>query len=159
VKTGEIRGLIARTRRSAGPHKGQLAITQTGGADVGAGGGLALGVSYQATNAKDANDLSGPFYYLTVGGVDGLGAQVTVFWSPNVAYGTDPKDWIYGIQFGPSTGAEASGGTGISNTDVTKLHNWKYILGDVAWSTLNPQLSIPDLLRQAWKLIQQAIGC
>ena len=126
-------------------------MTGTLAGAVGAGAGLSATVYYQLSNATNLKELTGKFYYATVGGELLAGGSVTVFWSPNHK--------IFGIEVGVSFGAGVSVGVGISYTGLTQFNN--PILANIArgvWDAANPGLALAQWLSTAKSAVNSAVA-
>jgi RHS repeat-associated protein len=129
------------TRTVQSPHH-QIGIVSTAGGGGGAGADISAGIFYQVSNASSLSQLSGPFYFATVGAQYGGGASVTVFWNSDFT--------TYGIELGVSVGAGVDVAGGVTDTRVRQLHGWQAFVARGVWDVLAPEFSVPELLQTAF---------
>jgi RHS repeat-associated protein len=131
---------LTRTVDSSGED--DIGLVGTAGVGGGLGIGASIGLYYQISNATNLQELSRLFFY-TTSGVDAvLGANATVFWSP------DRK--IYGVDLGVSFGGGADVAVGTSWTWVDQFYgSWSANIARGVWDAFNPGLALGLLLRQA----------
>lgn len=127
----------------------EIGVVGTYGASLGVGEDASAGAYYQITNAGHLDELSGVFYYATVGGQFLEGAGATVFWSGDFS--------TYGIEFGPAVGLGVEAGIGVSNTIVQDLHGLAALLAKGVFDAMNPAFAVSDLLSQARDLIRAKV--
>jgi hypothetical protein len=144
---GSFDECLTRTIDASGED--DIGLVGTVGGSVGVGADASLGGAIQVTNANSLQQLSGLFYYTTVGGEVGGGGNVIVSWNPS---GT-----VVGIEIGLAAGLGVSGGIGASDTWVNQLNGiLSANIGRGIWDLLGGvgDLSLQGLIHEAQEIAQ-----
>jgi RHS repeat-associated protein len=140
---------LTRTIDSSGEDD----IGLTGTIYAGAGDGVDSSTSYyyQISTATNLHQLSGPFFYATIGGEVGGGASMTIFWNLNES--------VIGIELGYSEGLGADIASGSSDTWVGQINN--KVFANIArgvWDGLNPGFDVGTILSDAAILVKSELA-